>query len=45
MPTPIDEHRQPDLAPLINASEFIGWVLKKNDIVIYDSTVYPGAAN
>ncbi|MEX1663918.1 Vi polysaccharide biosynthesis UDP-N-acetylglucosamine C-6 dehydrogenase TviB [Zhongshania arctica] len=43
VPTPIDEHRQPDLTPLINASETIGRVLKKGDIVIYESTVYPGA--
>jgi len=43
VPTPIDEHRQPDLTPLIKASETIGKVLKKGDIVIYESTVYPGA--
>lgn len=43
VPTPIDEHRQPDLTPLIKASETIGNVLKKGDIVIYESTVYPGA--
>ncbi|GAA0339931.1 Vi polysaccharide biosynthesis UDP-N-acetylglucosamine C-6 dehydrogenase TviB [Bowmanella denitrificans] len=43
VPTPIDEHRQPDLTPLIKASETIGRVLKKGDIVIYESTVYPGA--
>ncbi|HQQ62996.1 MAG TPA: Vi polysaccharide biosynthesis UDP-N-acetylglucosamine C-6 dehydrogenase TviB [Pseudomonadales bacterium] len=43
VPTPIDEHRRPDLTPLIKASETIGKVLKKNDIVIYESTVYPGA--
>ncbi len=43
VPTPIDEHRQPDLTPLIKASETIGKVLKRGDIVIYESTVYPGA--
>ncbi|WP_068637835.1 Vi polysaccharide biosynthesis UDP-N-acetylglucosamine C-6 dehydrogenase TviB [Thauera butanivorans] len=43
VPTPIDEHKQPDLTPLIKASETIGKVLKQGDIVIYESTVYPGA--
>lgn len=43
VPTPINEHKQPDLTPLIKASETIGKVLKKGDIVIYESTVYPGA--
>lgn len=43
VPTPIDEHKQPDLKPLVKASESIGQVLKKGDIVIYESTVYPGA--
>lgn len=43
VPTPIDEHKQPDLTPLIKASETIGKVLKKGDIVVYESTVYPGA--
>lgn len=43
VPTPIDEHKRPDLTPLIKASETIGGVLKKGDIVIYESTVYPGA--
>lgn len=43
VPTPIDQHRQPDLTPLFKASETIGKVLKKGDIVIYESTVYPGA--
>lgn len=43
VPTPIDEHKRPDLTPLIRASETVGSVLKKNDIVIYESTVYPGA--
>lgn len=43
VPTPINEHKQPDLTPLIKASETIGKVLKRGDIVIYESTVYPGA--
>ena len=43
VPTPIDAHKQPDLSPLIKASETIGNVLKKGDLVIYESTVYPGA--
>ena len=43
VPTPIDEFKRPDLAPLIKASETIGQVLRKGDIVIYESTVYPGA--
>ncbi|SFO93607.1 Vi polysaccharide biosynthesis UDP-N-acetylglucosamine C-6 dehydrogenase TviB [Hydrogenimonas thermophila] len=43
VPTPIDEHKTPDLTPLLKASETIGKVLKKGDIVIYESTVYPGA--
>ena len=43
VPTPIDEHNQPDLTPLIKASETIGKVLKQGDVVIYESTVYPGA--
>lgn len=43
VPTPINEHKQPDLAPLIKASETIGKVLSRGDIVIYESTVYPGA--
>lgn len=43
VPTPIDEHKRPDLTPLIKASETIGKVLKKGDIVVYESTVYPGA--
>jgi len=43
VPTPIDEHKRPDLTPLVKASETIGKVLKKGDIVIYESTVYPGA--
>lgn len=43
VPTPIDDFKRPDLTPLIKASETIGKVLKKGDIVIYESTVYPGA--
>ncbi len=43
VPTPIDPHKRPDLTPLIKASEIVGSVLKKGDIVIYESTVYPGA--
>jgi UDP-N-acetyl-D-glucosamine/UDP-N-acetyl-D-galactosamine dehydrogenase len=43
VPTPIDKHKRPDLTPLLKASESVGKVLKKGDIVIYESTVYPGA--
>jgi UDP-N-acetyl-D-galactosamine dehydrogenase len=43
VPTPIDKNKRPDLTPLIKASETVGKVLKQNDIVIYESTVYPGA--
>ena len=43
VPTPIDNHKRPDLTPLIKASETIGRTLKRGDIVIYESTVYPGA--
>ncbi|WP_180022213.1 Vi polysaccharide biosynthesis UDP-N-acetylglucosamine C-6 dehydrogenase TviB [Acinetobacter sp. YH16044] len=43
VPTPIDEFKQPDLTPLVKASESIAKVLKKGDIVVYESTVYPGA--
>lgn len=43
VPTPIDEHKRPDITPLIKASETVGKVLKQGDIVIYESTVYPGA--
>lgn len=43
VPTPIDAHRRPDLSPLLKASETVGKVLKRGDIVIYESTVYPGA--
>lgn len=42
VPTPVDDYKQPDLRPLISASKTVGEVLKKNDIVIYESTVYPG---
>ena len=42
VPTPIDQHKQPDLSPLIGASNTVGKVLKPGDIVIYESTVYPG---
>lgn len=43
VPTPIDAHKRPDLTPLIKASQTVGAVLKPGDIVIYESTVYPGA--
>ncbi|MEZ9356505.1 Vi polysaccharide biosynthesis UDP-N-acetylglucosamine C-6 dehydrogenase TviB [Vibrio breoganii] len=43
VPTPIDEHKQPDLTPLIKASESLGTIVSKGDIIIYESTVYPGA--
>ncbi len=43
VPTPINSHKQPDLTPLIKASEAIGRVMKKGALVIYESTVYPGA--
>jgi UDP-N-acetyl-D-glucosamine/UDP-N-acetyl-D-galactosamine dehydrogenase len=43
VPTPVDKNNKPDLTPLYRASETVGKVLKKNDIVIYESTVYPGA--
>ena len=42
VPTPIDEHKNPDLTPLVRASETVGKILKVGDIVIYESTVYPG---
>jgi len=42
VPTPIDQFKAPDLTPLLKASEMLGRVLKKGDIVIYESTVYPG---
>jgi len=43
VPTPIDEYKSPDLTPLIKSSESVGRVLKRGDIVIYESTVFPGA--
>jgi UDP-N-acetyl-D-galactosamine dehydrogenase len=43
VPTPINEHKHPDFTPLIQASREIGAVLKRGDVVIYESTVYPGA--
>jgi UDP-N-acetyl-D-galactosamine dehydrogenase len=43
VPTPIDKHKQPDLTSLEKSSASIGKIIKKNDIVIYESTVYPGA--
>jgi len=43
VPTPIDDFKSPDLTPLVKASESVGKVLKAGDIVIYESTVYPGA--
>jgi UDP-N-acetyl-D-glucosamine/UDP-N-acetyl-D-galactosamine dehydrogenase len=43
VPTPIDKKKRPDLTPLENSSESVGKILKKGDIVIYESTVYPGA--
>lgn len=42
VPTPVDKNNKPDLTPLIKASETVGRVLKKGDIVVYESTVYPG---
>ncbi|OQS38647.1 Vi polysaccharide biosynthesis UDP-N-acetylglucosamine C-6 dehydrogenase TviB [Chromobacterium haemolyticum] len=42
VPTPIDEYKRPDLTPLVKSSQTVGAVLKKGDIVIYESTVYPG---
>jgi UDP-N-acetyl-D-galactosamine dehydrogenase len=42
VPTPIDEFKRPDLTPLVKASESVGKVLKKGDVVVYESTVYPG---
>jgi UDP-N-acetyl-D-galactosamine dehydrogenase len=43
VPTPINEHKQPDLSPLVGASHALGKVIKKGDIAIFESTVYPGA--
>jgi UDP-N-acetyl-D-glucosamine/UDP-N-acetyl-D-galactosamine dehydrogenase len=42
VPTPIDKYNRPDLSPIVGASKLIGQVLKKNDIVVFESTVYPG---
>ncbi len=42
VPTPIDRYKRPDLTPLLRASETVGRVLKKGDVVVYESTVYPG---
>lgn len=42
VPTPVDEHKVPDLKPILGASKTIGKVLKEGDYVIYESTVYPG---
>ena len=42
VPTPIDKYKIPDLKPLISASETVGKLIKKNDVVVYESTVYPG---
>ena len=42
VPTPIDDHKNPDLSPILNASKFVGKILNKGDIIIYESTVYPG---
>ena len=42
VPTPIDEYKRPDLTPLVESSESVGQVLKKGDVVVYESTVYPG---
>ena len=43
VPTPVDEHKRPDLTPLIRASTMLGKVVSKGDVVVYESTVYPGA--
>ncbi|WJG10399.1 Vi polysaccharide biosynthesis UDP-N-acetylglucosamine C-6 dehydrogenase TviB [Aliiglaciecola sp. LCG003] len=43
VPTPIDRHKQPDLTPLVKASQMLGEVIAQGDIVVYESTVYPGA--
>ena len=42
VPTPVDDAKQPDLTPMLKASETVGRALKKGDIVVYESTVYPG---
>ena len=43
VPTPVDEHKRPDFSPLLRASQTVGQALKRGDVVIYESTVYPGA--
>ncbi len=43
VPTPIDKHKRPDFSPLESASKTVGKIIKKGDVVIYESTVYPGA--
>ena len=43
VPTPIDRHNRPDLTPLIRTSEMLGSVVDKGDIIVFESTVYPGA--
>lgn len=43
VPTPVNDNNKPDLSPLINASEMLGHVVKQGDVIIYESTVYPGA--
>ena len=43
VPTPIDEFKRPDLTPLVKASQMLGRIIKKGDVIIYESTVYPGA--
>ena len=43
VPTPVDDHKRPDLTPLIRASNMLGKVVSKGDVVVYESTVYPGA--
>jgi UDP-N-acetyl-D-galactosamine dehydrogenase len=43
VPTPVDQHKQPDLRPLVKASETLGKIIKPGDVAIYESTVYPGA--
>jgi UDP-N-acetyl-D-galactosamine dehydrogenase len=43
VPTPIDAHKRPDLTPLLTVSKMLGGILKRGDIIIYESTVYPGA--
>ena len=45
VPTPINEDKTPNLGPLISASELVGSIIKKNSIVVYESTVYPGVTD